>query len=987
MNHTSASFKTRARTIDHLGREQIADCPTAISELWKNSYDAYSKNVALHIMDGSIPVACIVDDGHGMSLEEFETKWLTIGTESKATNESVTKIDRKGNKKVRAKQGQKGIGRLSCAALGSLLLIISKRFNSPYVLSLIDWRLFENPFLMLHDIKVPIAEVEHKEDILSELPGLIQILKGNILGDSDDLSRDARIIDAWQIFDNQETNEKKSLTSEAILKSLDESIFTERNLMTWPVWKDQAESGTAMFMANIPFDLESQLSLDSINEKADDEARAQLKLLETLSNFTDPFLRDEEQVNDEFYTSIIIWNGQLQRILIDDVREFDISDIDELEHIIDGEVNEEGYFKGRVKAFGTWHEDVIIKPARYYKTRSDSRFGAFKIRLASFEVTRINSSLPQELFELFMSKQEVFGGLRLYRDGLRVMPYGREDNDYFEIEKRRSKNAGQYFWSARKIFGRIAISREGNPNLKDKAGREGFLDNRAAMLFREIIIKILIDSANRYFGRNSNIRSFALEDIRAENLKAKALADRKKLLRKERKRIKSAIDNQFSELSFLVNELREESKDLAKREEISSLWDAKELKERVSRYSAEIKEFSLSPIPPSLGTVEESYRDYRSSELEAKELIKHLELTANTAIDKFITKSDSDIALTQFRTNRGYLTANIKKWATEGRNLLRSELDRFESLVSDRNKSYDTELASILEDLELNKVNPSSAIRIMDEEFEKQELENAQRLKPYITAISNIRDQIDLEGLAIHSLNESTKWKEEAERLNSLAQLGITVEIIGHEIEGLDISIENGLKELQRTQLTDVQKNILDRISYAHQGLSDRWRFLSPLKLSGDKVKAPISGQDIFDYVNRFYGEALSKRDISFEATASFMDFSIYDYPSRILPVFINLINNSRYWVNQNNCDEKKIVVSMKNNEVFVSDTGPGVDRMDIESLFTLFFTRKQRGGRGVGLYLCRTNLSASGHAIRYEVSEFNKILPGANFAIKFGGK
>ena len=33
------AFQTRARTIDHLGREQIADVPTAISELWKNAYD------------------------------------------------------------------------------------------------------------------------------------------------------------------------------------------------------------------------------------------------------------------------------------------------------------------------------------------------------------------------------------------------------------------------------------------------------------------------------------------------------------------------------------------------------------------------------------------------------------------------------------------------------------------------------------------------------------------------------------------------------------------------------------------------------------------------------------------------------------------------------------------------------------------------------------------------------------------------------------
>lgn len=48
------TFQTRARTIDHLGREQIADCPTAISELWKNAYDAYARQVSLHIFDGDM---------------------------------------------------------------------------------------------------------------------------------------------------------------------------------------------------------------------------------------------------------------------------------------------------------------------------------------------------------------------------------------------------------------------------------------------------------------------------------------------------------------------------------------------------------------------------------------------------------------------------------------------------------------------------------------------------------------------------------------------------------------------------------------------------------------------------------------------------------------------------------------------------------------------------------------------------------------------
>ena len=68
---TGVAFQTRARTIDHLGREQIADTPTAVSELWKNAYDAYARNVELNLFDGLDPIAAVTDDVHGMKYEEF----------------------------------------------------------------------------------------------------------------------------------------------------------------------------------------------------------------------------------------------------------------------------------------------------------------------------------------------------------------------------------------------------------------------------------------------------------------------------------------------------------------------------------------------------------------------------------------------------------------------------------------------------------------------------------------------------------------------------------------------------------------------------------------------------------------------------------------------------------------------------------------------------------------------------------------------------
>src|SRR5271154_6135824 len=139
-------FQTRARTIDHLGREQIADCPTAISELWKNAYDAYARSTSLQIFDGDSVVAALYDDGHGMSRDEFVSKWLVVGTESKVW--TLTPIEDRNGLTYRSKQGKKGIGRLSAGYLGNLLLVISKRQNAEFVAALLDWRLFENPFLL-----------------------------------------------------------------------------------------------------------------------------------------------------------------------------------------------------------------------------------------------------------------------------------------------------------------------------------------------------------------------------------------------------------------------------------------------------------------------------------------------------------------------------------------------------------------------------------------------------------------------------------------------------------------------------------------------------------------------------------------------------------------------------------------------------------------------------------------------------------------------
>lgn len=73
-----AKFRASARTVDMLGQQQIAGVPTAISELFKNAHDAYAMSVEVDYFrsDG---LFVLRDDGIGMTVDDFETRWLVLG--------------------------------------------------------------------------------------------------------------------------------------------------------------------------------------------------------------------------------------------------------------------------------------------------------------------------------------------------------------------------------------------------------------------------------------------------------------------------------------------------------------------------------------------------------------------------------------------------------------------------------------------------------------------------------------------------------------------------------------------------------------------------------------------------------------------------------------------------------------------------------------------------------------------------------------------
>jgi len=981
------SFRTAARTVDHLGREQIADAPTAVSELWKNSFDAYARSVELNVHHGDRTVAALLDNGHGMSLSEFVTRWLVVGTESKFSGAETPAADRFGLP-PRPKQGQKGIGRLSCANLGSILLVVTKRQGGPFVTALVDWRLFENPFLTLEDIRLPVTEFQDAKELFGLLPAMTAQLLGNVNGGDADDERVDRIRKAWKDYDKVQLDAddwpgSRVPPSKVILQSHQQSPFLMEQLLRWPVWSGEGDHGTALLIADVQYDLRV---LHRERSKADASARGAIdRMRHTLTSFVDPYtdpaIPHVNAVEPKFdYVVRSITDAQV-RPIIGGEKLLKRRQVETMEHTIEGVIDAKGVFRGRVKAFGRWLEEeaVISPPADVpIPDRADTFMGPLDLFIASIEFNPSNTTHTSAEFQGYKDLVDDYSGFLLFRDGLRVLPFGREDNDFFEIEFRRTKSAGREFWNHRQMFGRLAISRRNNPNLKDKAGREGLIDNRAAKTLREIVGNILMQSARLYFGSASDVRQTLLPDIKAQNLSQRAAVARDKLRKRMLKDLAGKLKEFRGQLPALAS-------DVAAPETVARITNestAVAAQRSVERLRERISELQLPAPPGDLGVLEKDYTRYRNDLAEIGMHVHELEERVRGELSTAVLNEPDYVLKDQITRGALQISRRLDEMHARADTLQKEESRRIVKVRDERRGAFRQAAEAVLLRLTGGELPLGEASRMVEEIRDAQDRDNVELFESYIGALESLRDSIDLQSLATAGVQELSELRAELDRLNALAQLGIAVEIVGHELESYDAMLGSGLKQLP----PDVRESPAARdIAFAYEGLTDQLRFLSPLRLAGERIQRWITGEEIAAYIGEFFKIPMGRAKIRLNVTGAFRAFRVYDQPSRLLPVFINLVNNSIYWIGTADSADREILFDYNDGRVVVADTGPGVPDSDVDSLFRLFFTRRTRGGRGVGLYLSRANLAAGGHRITYAGRD-DRISSGANFLIEFRG-
>ena len=732
-----------------------------------------------------------------MSRHEFEQRWLVVGTETKATVDRTPLQDRNGLR-PRPRQGQKGIGRLSCANLGPLLLLVSKREQTPYVAALVDWRLFENPFMNLSDIFLPVTEFEHFDEVFDQLPGLAASLSENITGGGEP-HRKRRILTAWSASNKMLREESGDdgdstprILSHEILSTISDIPFAPRHFHEWPVAAGTSEHGTALLVSNISYDLRVHLD-DRVSDAA--AMGAKRRFFETLSSFVDPFVDPADPAalrNDPDFSYLVrVWQDRTHREIVGSHKQFDKRQVDALEHRIEGRIDAKGLFLGRVRAFGEWlPDDCVIEPPEdlTVPTRHDSVLGPVELYIASMEFRSANTTHSPAEFRFYQDLAEEYSGFMVFRDGLRVLPYGRTDNDFFDIESRRSKNVGREFWNHRQMFGRLSITRTHNPNLKDKAGREGLLDNRAAKTLKVLVANILMHSARRYFGSASEIRQELIPQISADNARRRAAEARNRLRQRQRREFRSKLRKLAAELPAFASEVEAYADQLNIETELQLLGAQQALEELRERMS----DFKLQDVPTNLGTLEDMYGQYRTTLRSLQTALAELNDEVERRTDE-ITPTKPDILLEkQLASQDAQLHRRILGWSRSLTALQREEHQRIREIVKQRNKMFQAEATPLLHRFRTQQLSYAETSKAINTLKRRLDDENRELFVSYIAALESLKDSIDLEHLATFGMAEIGELRTELERLNSLAQLGIAVEIVGHELQSYDDIIGSG---------------------------------------------------------------------------------------------------------------------------------------------------------------------------------------------------
>ena len=425
MNKKTLKIRPYARLLTMLGDQLIKNEQIALIELIKNAYDADADWVKMSFENfgNNLEVLAnskiiIEDNGEGMSLKTIERSWMNPATPNKFVKKGESK---RTKKKKRIIQGEKGIGRFSILKLGKNILITTRPENSDVEFEIdYDLSAYDNDFLTENG--------EEKELFIDDLNIEVRTKKPAIIADKE-------INVGHQIF-------------------------------------NRGNHGTRIEISNLK---------GKWNEKKIENMYNDISKLESI--FDKIFKKNKR---NDFTVGVYI-NGERYSLKEDYIEKLSgLFDTKAVFKISEGKFNPETKvftFKENGIPKHLKIESPVFKKNRVYRRRfQDKKNGeyrppecgnfSFNFFIFDFDKNAPAKYLLDNTDRELIRKHRIY----LYRDSIRVFPYGDPEDDWLKIDTYRGTISAGQFFSNDQVVGWIEISKAGNPELKDKTNREGLID-------------------------------------------------------------------------------------------------------------------------------------------------------------------------------------------------------------------------------------------------------------------------------------------------------------------------------------------------------------------------------------------------------------------------------------------------------------------------------------------------------------------------------
>lgn len=694
------NFRTKARAIELLGRKQIRDSVTALAELMKNAYDADAPWLRVEFDVGNETEHIIIADGGiGMTSSDVQEKWLVLGTNSKTNSKN------KKSPGGRTLMGAKGIGRLASARLGKQLWMFTKSEKSLWNIIYINWNLFENPYLALEDIQIPVMygisadRLEKQfETVKNEL---VTLQKSNL-----NLDGWFQLLEEEGIAPNKKRVIKEGLEPlyEETQKCVENGDIALKHVKKYL----GVRRGTILYIDSLNDNNWEKCFAPVSNDKKNEDLITQ-KYFNRLASFVSAFRHagtEQDPFDVKVYVNNNLWEEDYSYV-DEDYQLYDIK--------IEGKI-ENGKFYGVIDARNADKElvqkanSILSKGRDVTQGISDWKrvdCGPFSLKLCHIEGEKGGyTGLAKDDYDRLRRKLEVTGGICVYRDGVRVLPYGEPENDFLNMEQRRSYNAGNYIFSHRNIFGRIDINSHNNPRLEDKSSREGLIENSQYFYFIKTMENLLIDLGFNF-----------LSDARKDSLQIREdYVERNKREKKEKKEKEKVEKEEKRKSTIYIKELKETLE--KNRKEVIRLCNQGSVS--VSQWHSQVSGLTVESGYNGIASFSDRIkREYDSLDALLQESKEKLTITI---LKRFLTYCSEtlckdvadynrfkDCKLStakswldeEFKLINHDLQQKMKQWREEMESTVKASPELYESLLKERLHSVISSCNGMLRDVEV----------------------------------------------------------------------------------------------------------------------------------------------------------------------------------------------------------------------------------------------------------------------------------------------